>query len=55
MTGLEIISDDQPPVRMGYMIPGCRVIYQVKAFKGFEVARSGKSIHALRIMLQGFL
>lgn len=55
ITGLEIISDDQPPIRMGYMIPGCRVTYQVKAFKGFEVARSGKSIHALRIMLQGFL
>lgn len=52
VTGIELVSDtdDQPPVRLGHMIPGNRVTYQVKSFKGFEVAMNDKGIHALRII-----
>ncbi|OJJ85552.1 uncharacterized protein ASPGLDRAFT_45531 [Aspergillus glaucus CBS 516.65] len=52
VTGIELISDtdDQPPIRLGHMIPGNRVTYQVKSFKAFEVAMNDKGIHALRII-----
>lgn len=49
VTGLKFISDDKS-TSLGYSFSGSWVVYEVKQFKGFEVAISMKGIHALRII-----
>ena len=50
VTGLEFLSDDHQPIRLGYIIPGSRMIHGTKHLVGFEVAVSETGIHALRII-----
>lgn len=53
LPGIELIpdADDQPPIRLGHMIPKNRITYQANLFKGFELAMNDKGIHALRMVL----
>lgn len=50
ITGIELVSDRDPIVRLGDMIPGSRAMHQVKSFKGFVVALGGTGIHAIKII-----